>query len=61
MEYAGFSDTHLAIAHQKQHGGWFFVPEDNSQIIWFALGYTPSKICTHPATRGMNGQITTRI
>jgi hypothetical protein len=58
MEYAGFSNASAAKQHQQQNGGWFFLPEDNSQIIWFSLSFTPSQICTHPATHGMNGHIT---
>lgn len=58
MEYASFSDGVMAEQHRSQHGGWFFIPEDNSEIIWFAPGFTPTMICRHRVTRGMNGQIT---
>lgn len=45
MGFAGFREKYDAIDWRKNHGGWIFVPDDETEsIVWFALGWTPTKI-----------------
>lgn len=53
-----FSDFETAAKHQKDHGGWIFVPEGDASPIWFdATRFTPFKIMAHNSTKGLSGKL----
>lgn len=56
MDYAAFSTPEQAKAHRAANGGWLFV-SDNTVVIWFRLGFTPSTIFVHKATAGLSGKL----
>lgn len=56
-EYIGFSSVQEALNHQATHGGWIFESECGASAICFNATYTPTKIITHPATKGLSGRL----
>jgi hypothetical protein len=53
---AWFEDVEDAKDWRHKHGGWIFA-SDGKPVIWFAMGFTPSTIFTHPVTNGMSGKL----
>lgn len=43
--------------HKHGTGGWIFVQEDGGHIILFPPQFPPSRIMSHPTTRGMTGKL----
>jgi hypothetical protein len=53
---AWFETVENAQDWRHEHGGWIFDSE-GGPALWFALGFTPSAIFTHPATSGLSGKL----
>lgn len=41
--------------HEKNTGGWIFVPEDRGKVILFPPEMPPAHIFNHPISRGRSG------
>lgn len=58
MDYANFKTLAEAKAHRYNHGGWLFVPTDETAgVFWFCLDYTTTPVLNHRAIRGLSGQL----
>jgi hypothetical protein len=56
MNAIEFTDIETARNWRAQHGGWIFAAE-TGEVIWFALGTTPTAIFLSRWTRGLSGTL----